>query len=385
MARMKYTGIKLPGASFADTDESGRIEGKRMTTSHQTGAPELTSVRAEHRFDEVALRSYLMEQGLVEGDLRVRQFEGGQSNPTFLLESGYGRHVLRKQPPGEILPSAHRVDREYRVMAALADAPGVAVPAMHVFCSDESIIGTPFYVMDFVAGRVFSNPALPGLEPAQRTRVHHGLIDAMAALHAVDVDRVGLADFGKHADYFARQVRLWRRQSEASTDTPSADMARLGDWLENHIPADSQLAIAHGDFRIGNLVMSEGLSRVMAILDWELATLGHPLADLAFACMPYHLPPDSVGIAGVEGLDLGSLGIPDETAQVERYRTLRGMGPIDEWPVFMAFALYRMAAILQGVAARAKAGNASSEKAQAVGGQAGLLAERGWQVARGFD
>lgn len=270
-------------------------------------------------------------------------------------------------------------------MQALADAPGVPVPAMHAFCDDVSIIGTPFYVMDFIAGRVFSNPALPELEPAQRTRVHGGLIDTMAALHSVDPAAVGLGDFGKPTAYFERQVKRWRGQYEASTEEPDANMVQLGAWLAEHIPPDSRPAIAHGDFRIGNLLLADDVSRVVAVLDWELATLGHPLADLAYACMPYYLPPNASGIAGLDGLDLEALGIPDERTQIERYCAARGIGPIDDWPVFVAFSLYRIAAILQGVLARAKAGNASSEQAVAVGSQAGLMAERGWQVARHFD
>ncbi|WP_423820665.1 phosphotransferase family protein [Salinisphaera sp. SPP-AMP-43] len=356
-----------------------------MTTDQQPGTPELTGVRSEHRFDENALYTYIAEHGLVDKRLSVRQFEGGQSNPTFLLEADGRRYVLRKQPPGDILPSAHRVDREYKVMAALADAPGVPVPTMHLFCDDASIIGTPFYVMDYVPGQVFSDPALPELDPEARRRVHHGLIDTMAAMHSVDVEAAGLAEFGKPAGYIERQIKLWRRQYEASTDRVDTNMTQLGDWLAEHIPADPPPAIAHGDFRIGNLLMAEDVSQVVAVLDWELATLGHPLADLAYACMPYYLPPDTIGIAGLEGLDLDILGIPDEAAQIARYRAARGLGPIEDWPVFVAFALYRMAAILQGVAARAQAGNASSENALAVGSRAGLMAERGWQVARGYD
>lgn len=356
-----------------------------MTIRPDAGAPELTDVRSEHRFDEAALYAYLAERGWVERHLKVTQFEGGQSNPTFLLDADGAFYVLRKQPPGDILPSAHRVDREYKVMAALADAPGVPVPTMRLYCEDASVIGTPFYVMDFVTGRVFSDPALPDLAPAARTRVHHGLIDTMAAMHAVDVEAAGLADFGKPAGYIERQIKLWRRQYEASTDDIDPNMARLGDWLAEHVPSDPPPAIAHGDFRIGNLLMAEDVSQVVAVLDWELATLGHPLADLAYACMPYYLPPDTVGIAGLEGLDVEALGIPTEAAQLERYRAARNLGPIDDWPVFVAFSLYRMAAILQGVAARAKAGNASSDNALAVGSRAGLMAERGWQVARRFD
>lgn len=359
------------------------------TTQSGVGAPELVAVRDAHRFDEAALTQFLASHGLLDGELRIQQFQGGQSNPTFLLETGAAdqprQYVLRKQPPGEILPSAHRVDREYNVMAALADAPGVPVPAMHVFCEDETIIGTPFYVMDFVQGRVFSDPALPEIEAKDRAQVHHAMIDTLAAMHSVDVEALGLGDFGRPNGYIERQVKLWRKQYEASAQTPDANMDALGEWLESHIPPDTHPAIAHGDFRVGNLLLSDDLSEVVAILDWELSTLGHPLADLAYACMPYYLPPGVTGLRGVDGLDLEALGIPDEASQLARYRQQRGIGPIEDWPVFVAFSLYRMAAILQGVYARALQGNASNEDALQVGKHAGLMAERGWQVAQTHD
>lgn len=356
-----------------------------MTSHDPASRPELTAVRQAHRFDESRLAVYLAEHGLLEGELGISQFEGGQSNPTFLLETTRARYVLRKQPPGEILPSAHRVDREYRVMAALADTSAVPVPAMHLYCDDPALIGTPFYVMDYVPGQVFSDPALPDLSPEARRRVHHGLIDTMAALHSVDVAAVGLSDFGRPDGYIERQIRLWRRQYEASIETVDDNMARLGDWLSAHVPSDPPPAIAHGDFRVGNLLLAEDVSHVVAVLDWELATLGHPLADLAYACMPYHLPPGTAGIAGVQGLDLAALGIPSEAEQIERYRAARGIAPIDDWPVYLAFSLYRMAAILQGVYARARAGNASSAQGLEVGAHAGLMAERGWQIAQDYD
>lgn len=360
-----------------------------MSNQQTTGAPELVGIREAHRFDEAALTRYLASHDLLDGELRIRQFQGGQSNPTFLLETGAAdkprQYVLRKKPPGEILPSAHRVDREYRVMAGLADAPDVPVPAMHAYCDDPDVIGTPFYVMDFVPGRVFSDPALPEIAAEERAGVHHAMIDTLAAMHSVDVEAVGLSDFGRPHGYIERQVKLWRGQYEASIQAPDANMETLGEWLEAHIPPDTQPAIAHGDFRIGNLLLADDLSQVNAVLDWELATLGHPLADLAYACMPYYLPPGMTGLNGVEGLDLDALGIPSEAAQLARYRARRGMGPIDDWPVFVAFSLYRMAAILQGVYARAKQGNASNEDALEVGKHAGLMARRGWQVAQSHD
>lgn len=354
-----------------------------------SGGPELVAVREAHRFDIGALGEYLDAQGLLEGTLRVSQFQGGQSNPTFFIETGdeeaQRHYVLRKQPPGEILASAHRVDREYRVMAALADTRDVPVPRMRFYCDDGRVIGTPFYVMDYVPGRVFGDPALPELDGPERTGVYHALIDSMAALHRVDVAAVGLSDFGRPHGYVARQIKRWRGQYEASATETDANMDALGAWLSEHLPDDDTAAIAHGDFRIGNLLLAPDAPRVAAILDWELATIGHPLADLAYACMPYYLPHGVAGVRGIDGLDLAAHGIPSEAEQLARYRTARGLDRIDDWPVFVAFALFRTAAILQGVYARALAGNASNRDALTVGKRAGLIAERGWAVARDYD
>jgi len=354
-----------------------------------SGSPEIVDVREAHRLNIDALESYLADQGLLEGEMRLRQFQGGQSNPTYFIETGAGArqraYVLRKQPPGEILPSAHRVDREYKVMSALARAADVPVPAMHCYCDDASIIGTPFYVMDYIEGRVFNDPSLPGLEPGQRTTIYHGLVDTLAALHAVDVDAAGLSDFGRPSGYVERQIKRWRGQYDASAQEVDPAMESLGDWLGEHIPADTRPAIAHGDFRIGNLLLAPDLSGVAAVLDWELATIGHPLADLAYACMPYHLPSGVAGVKGIDGLDLDAYGIPSQEAQLARYCTARGIDEIEDWPVFVAFSLYRTAAILQGVYARAVQGNASNANALQVGKRAGLVAERGWAVARRFD
>lgn len=358
-------------------------------SEHLDGAPELVAVREAHRFDVDALSGYLDAQGLLDGPLQVTQFQGGQSNPTFLLETGADtnprRYVLRKKPPGEILPSAHRVDREYRVMRALAGQEGVPVPAMRSFCDDDSVIGTPFYVMDYVSGRVFGDPALETLEPQARGDVYRALVDTLASLHAVDFQAAGLADFGRPNGYIERQLKRWRGQYEASVTEPMPAMDALGDWLDSHIPADDSAAIAHGDFRIGNLLLAPEAPRVVAILDWELATIGHPLADLAYACLPYYLPYGVPGVRGIDGLDLATLGIPSEADQLARYREQRGLRRIDDWPVYVAFSLFRIAAILQGVYARAMQGNASSSDALDVGRRAGLMAERGWAVARDYD
>ncbi|WP_348762061.1 phosphotransferase family protein [uncultured Salinisphaera sp.] len=354
--------------------------------SRATGAPEIVAVREAHRLDEAALAAFMDAHGLLDGSLAVEQFQGGQSNPTYRLTTGPAhapaRYVLRKKPPGKILPSAHRIDREYQVMHALADAPGVPVPAMRAYGDDASILGTEFFVMDYIEGRVFSDPGLPDLAPDERGALYGAMIDRMADLHCVDVAAVGLAEFGKPNGYVERQIKRWRSQYEASTQTPDPNMIALGDWLAEHVPADVAPAIAHGDFRLGNLLVAPDSFDVAAVLDWELATIGHPLADLAYACMPYYLPQGIPGLKGIDGMDLAALGIPTEADQLARYRERRGIGPIHDWPVFVAFSLFRIAAILQGVYARAVAGNASNADALAVGQQATVMAERGWQIAR---
>ena len=346
------------------------------------GQPEIVSVLEAHRVDEGRLADYLAGQDLLDGALKVRQFQGGQSNPTYLLESGERRYVLRKKPPGKVLPSAHQVDREYRVMKALGEHSDVPVPTMRVLCEDESVLGTSFYVMDFVPGRVYSLPQLESLNKADRTQLYHDKIDTLARLHRVDYQAVGLGDFGKPQGYVTRQVKRWSAQYEASKTGDLPAMDNLMAWLADHIPDDDSAAIAHGDFRLGNLLVDNQEPRVVAVLDWELATIGHPLADLAYCCLPYHMPHGVNGVRGLDGLDLAARGIPDEHALLERYCEGAGRDGISDWPVFLAFALFRSAAILQGVYARALQGNASDRNALEVGKRAGLIAERGWQIAR---
>ncbi len=342
----------------------------------------LRPVRDAHRFDEARLADYL--SGRLPGfapPLAVRQFEGGQSNPTFLLETGGGRFVLRKKPPGDLLPSAHLVEREYRVMTALRGS-GVPVPAMHLLCEDAAIIGTSFYVMDHVAGRVFRDPALPGLPPAQRQALYDAMNDTLARLHGVDWRAAGLADFGKPDRYLARQTERWTRQYQASKTEDIATMDRLIDWLPRHLPEDDAVAIAHGDFRLENLIFHPNEPTVLAVLDWELSTLGHPLSDLAYNCMPYHFPAEGLSFPGLGGLDHAALGIPCESDYVAAYCRRTGRDAIPDWSVFLAFSLFRMAAILQGVYARALQGNAASERAAKMGGMPALLAGIAWEIAQ---
>ncbi len=340
------------------------------------------AVQAVHRFDEDALADYL--KGKLPGaetGLSIRQFQGGQSNPTFLLTTGEGRrYVLRKKPPGKLLPKAHQVEREYRVMAALAGTD-VPVPAMRLLCEGDDVIGTAFFVMDFVEGRVLQEPPLQ-LPDAERARLVINAVETLARLHAVDWRAVGLADFGRPDNYVARQVARWSQQYEASrTDADIPAIAWLKHWLAEHETIAEETAIVHGDYRLGNMIVDAEEPRVITLLDWELSTLGHPLADLAYFCMPYHLPAGISGVRGYQDLDLAALGIPSEPEVLAAYCALAGRDDVPDWPYYLAFSLFRMAAILQGVAARAVQGNAASADARQVGGTASVLAEAGKRVA----
>lgn len=347
-------------------------------------APELVEVREGHRFDEARLAEYLKQvlpEEFADG-FSIRQFQGGQSNPTFLLENARGRYVMRKKPPGKLLPSAHLVEREYRVMAALRDTPVPVPDALHL-CEDEDIIGTPFYVMRFVQGRVFDQPDLEGAEKQERGAIYNAMVDTLAHLHQVDYEAVGLGDFGKTGQYIQRQIRLWTRQYDAARtgdDIPAMD--KLIEWLPENIPEGDETAIAHGDFRPGNLMVHPEQSEVVAVLDWELCTLGHPLSDLAYFCISYHLPSDNPGMRGFEGLDIEALGIPTEEDVVRRYCEKTGRDSIPQWPFYTAFALFRLASILQGVYKRGLEGNASSANALEMGKGAAILAKAGWREAQ---
>ena len=327
-----------------------------------------------------ALAAYLAARGLGDAaGLRAQPLAGGQSNPTFLLEDATGRRVLRKQPPGTLLPSAHAVDREYRVMSALADT-AVPVPRMLHYCEDRSVIGTPFYLMSYAQGRVFMDPALPGLAPSERAAIYAEAGRVLAALHAVVPGQVGLDGYGRAGDYYARQVARWSRQYRDTETGPIAAMDALIDWLPCHLPADDgQVCLVHGDYRIDNLVFEAGAPRAIALLDWELSTLGHPLADLAYHCMCWRIPPSLW--RGIAGLDLRALGIPDEAAFVAAYCRERGIGAPPNWDFYLAYSFFRIAAILQGVYARGQAGNASGADAREMGARVGPLAELGWQAA----
>lgn len=311
-------------------------------------------------FDVAALDAFLQRTlGPVRGALRLSRISGGQSNPTWFADYDDASWVLRKQPPGPLLPSAHAIDREFRVMAALA-ASAVPVPRVLHYHADRDLIGTPFYVMQRVPGRVFSTYTLEGCTPAQREAMYFSMADTLAALHRVDPAAVGLADFGRPGNYFERQVARWSRQWQASRTHANPALDELIARLPSLIPADDASAISHGDFRMGNLLFHPVEPRVVAVLDWELATLGHPLADVAFNAMAWRTLPDEYG--GIRGLDLEALGIPSEGRYLARYYAASG-GVHRTQPFHFAFALFRFAVIFEGIAARAAQGNAAASDA----------------------
>jgi aminoglycoside phosphotransferase (APT) family kinase protein len=326
-----------------------------------------------------SLRQYLAAQGLIgRGAITLRPLSGGQSNPTFVLDAGGPRMVLRKKPAGALLASAHAIDREYRVMGAL-HGTGVPVPRMLAYCEDATILGTPFYLMEFADGRVLVDQSLPGMQPRERERTYEEMCRVLAALHQVDWRGVGLETFGKAGNYFQRQVARWSRQCDASALPLPPAMRRLMDWLPDHIPQREETTLLHGDYRLDNLVFHPSEPRVIAVLDWELSTLGDPLADLSYQCMAWHIP--ATLWRGVAGVDLGALGIPSEAAYLQRYAQATGRDIPENWNFYLAFNLFRMAAILHGIGERAAAGNAASSDAVETGGKAGPIAEIGWACA----
>jgi aminoglycoside phosphotransferase (APT) family kinase protein len=315
----------------------------------------------------------------LQGPLSLERIAGGQSNPTFFVTYDTRRLVLRKQPPGELLPSAHAIDREYRVMGALKKA-GVLVPTVVLYSDDRDVIGTPFYIMDRLEGRVFHDGAFPGVPRDERRLMYRSLAQALAALHNVDPASIGLSDYGKSGNYFARQIARWTRQWELSRTQEDANIKRLITWLPENIPDDDVTVVTHGDFRVGNVMFHEHEPRVIAILDWELSTLGHPLADLAHACMGWHSGPHEYG--GLAGLDLAALGIPGEAEFTETYYAASHHG-LRMARFHMVFALFRFAVIFEGIAARAKAGNATDANAAAVGPLAASFARHAVDVMSG--
>jgi len=317
--------------------------------------------------DTLGLASYL--ESRVEGfagPLTATKFSHGQSNPTYLIEAASGKYVLRRKPPGNLLKSAHAVDREYRVMTALADTD-VPVPRTFHLCADDSVIGSMFFLMEFVEGRVLWDPALPDFERAKRAPVFEEMNRVLSAVHSVDIESAGLADYGKPGNYFERQVGRWTGQYRASETETIAEMDQVIDWLEENTPEDDgRVSLVHGDFRLDNMIFHPEQARVLALVDWELSTLGHPFADLAYQCMQWRVDGGGI-IPGLGAIDREAHGIPSENAYVEMYCKRMGIAGIPDWDFYLVFSFFRLAAIIQGVRKRAMDGNASNERAMQLG------------------
>ena len=317
------------------------------------------------------------------GALAIRQFKGGQSNPTYLLETPARGYVLRRKPPGKLLPSAHAVDREYRVIRAL-HAQGFPVAEPLAYCADESVAGTPFYVMDYVDGRVFWEPQMPGSNPAERAAVYDSMNATIARLHALDPAKIGLGDFGRGENYVARQVERWSKQYRSSETEKIDAMERLIDWLPKHIPQGGPVRLVHGDYRLDNLIVARDAAKVLAVLDWELSTLGDPLADFSYHLMAWHMPhsKSAAGTATLVGQDLNALGIPSMSDYVDSYVARTGLDPRPYLPVYLAYNFFRIAAILQGIIGRVRDGTATSEFAPAKAEMIRPLADKAWDFAQ---
>ena len=344
---------------------------------------ELTQVRPGHEFNEAAIAE-LLQETLNEKPqkMMVKQFEGGQSNPTFKLTLGDRHFVLRKQPPGKLLPSAHRVDREYQVMNGLANTE-IPVPQMIVLCEDPNVIGTSFYIMEHVEGRLLTSLVLPDMALAERTSLYANMIDVLAKLHQVNYEQAGLAEFGKSGNYYTRQLNRWTRQYMASKTIEIPAMDQLIEWLPDQVPEDDETTIVHGDYRLGNLIIHPTEPRILAVLDWELSTLGHPLADLAYLCQNYHTDDDEDST--LNRPDLAELGIPSESAQLERYCKNTAREQINNWTFYLVYNLFRSAAIIQGVYKRGLDGNASSSHALEHKDTCKIRAKRAWQLVTKSD
>lgn len=341
-------------------------------------------VSERQKFDIGALQAYMREHvDGFSGELSVEQFKGGQSNPTFKLSSGGQHYVLRTKPgpAAKLLSSAHAIDREFRVMDALNKA-GFPAAKQYTLCTDESVIGREFYIMEFVDGRVLWDQALPGMTPAERAQYYDEMNRVIAQLHMVDYAAIGLESFGKPGNYFARQIDRWTKQYKASETEQIPAMDALIDWLPKNIPAGDETSIVHGDYRLDNMIFHPTEPRILAILDWELSTLGHPLADFSYHCMSWHIPPGQ--FRGIGGLDHKALGIPSEAEYIDKYcertgKTIRK----EDFTFYLAYNMFRMAGILQGIMKRYVDGTAASEQALKAGQAARPMAEMGWRYASG--
>jgi aminoglycoside phosphotransferase (APT) family kinase protein len=346
-----------------------------------SGTKEVPAVLA---FDAGRLEAWLAPRVAgFAGPLQVRQFKGGQSNPTYLLTTPTARYVLRRKPPGKLLASAHAVDREYRVLAAL-HGQGFPVAEPLVYCADEAVIGTPFYVMGHVDGRVFWDPAIPGSRPQERAAIYDAMNATLARLHAFDPAALGLADFGRPEGYVARQVRRWSEQYRASATQSIPEMDRLMEWLPEHVPPTSRPALVHGDYRLDNLILHAAEPRVAAVIDWELATLGDPNADAVYHLMTWVMPPSESGggTGTLVGQDLDALGIPRFEAYAGLYARRMGLAEIPHLETLLAYNFFRLAAILQGIVGRVRDGTAANENAAAMANEVRPLAAAAWEWAR---
>ncbi len=331
-----------------------------------------------HPIDVDALSTWLranVDPGI--GGLVVEQYQGGQSNPTYRLTAGNRRYVLRRKPPGKLLPSAHAVDREFRVMSALAESD-VPVARMHALCEDDAVIGTAFYVMEYVEGRILWDPTLPGMTAVQRGAHYRELNRVIAALHSVDFTAVGLADYGRVGKYIERQIARWSKQYQSGGADRIPAMERLIEWLPQNIPPGDETCIVHGDYRLDNVIFHPAEPRILAVLDWELSTLGHPLSDFAYQVMAWRLAPEE--FRGLKGVDLAALGIPAEREYVAAYCERTGRTGIPNWEFYLIFNMFRIAAILHGVLSRALQGNAASDNAIATGSRARPVADVAWNM-----
>jgi aminoglycoside phosphotransferase (APT) family kinase protein len=338
----------------------------------------LMPISANHVFDQASLVHYLGNHlDGFSGPCDILQFQGGQSNPTFRLETSRSRYVLRKKPPGRLLPSAHAIDREFRVLTALSQTC-IPVPRPRLLCVDPSVIGTSFYVMDYVEGRVFSDPLLIACDAAHRTAIYEDMGRILAELHKVNYRAIGLEDFGNSGDYLRRQIKRWSAQYTASAIDSAPEMELLITWLQQRVPEHDETALTHGDFRLGNFIFHPTEPRALVLLDWELSTLGHPLADLAHCCMAWQLTTDLGGMRSRP-----TVGIPNESEYVAKYCERTQRSPTFDWQFFMAFALFRWAAIAAGVYRRALNGNAADSHGHEAGAIVRGLATRAWELATG--
>ncbi|MGB6538734.1 MAG: phosphotransferase family protein [Xanthobacteraceae bacterium] len=333
------------------------------------------------RFDVGRLEAYLRQHiAGFSGPIVISQFKGGQSNPTYLLETPRWRYVLRRKPPGKLLPSAHAVDREYRVISAL-HAQRFPVPEPVLYCADESVVGTAFFLMAFVEGRVFWEPQLPGEDAVERAAIYDAMNATLCRMHCFDPATIGLSDYGRGENYVARQVERWSKQYRASQTEAIDDMERLIAWLPAHLPPPQRPRVVHGDYRLDNIVVAPHAPDIVAVLDWELSTLGDPLADFSFHLMQWHMPPSDAGTGSLVGQDLARLGIPSLDDYVDAYEDRTGLDPRPYLPVYFAYNFFRLAAILQGIVGRVRDGTATSAFAAAKAEMVRPLAAKAWEFA----